>query len=522
MYTIGTIASRTPTGTVAAFDHAINLIDTTKPNDVSADDPFASPTQSISSTDASRDSVLNKKWNKGTLREELARRKYAKWQESKYDDNGRTADTNEVTATRRDGEREGGQEFESQKSNDPKRPSTRVDKLRDKIPFKSRRSGTKALHQEDQEIDILYENQRGSFLCGIPLYSSRSLLNFDPSPWQTANFTASPVSIIDSQLPDPSWTWVWKTWYVDMSHDVDEEGWQYSFSFQQGFSWHGNHPWFHSFVRRRRWLRKRVKVHHLERHGHANDMKEAHKLTEDYFTIHATRERSRETSRDRTSQVRSSVLAAYLYESEGLQDLDDISNIGTLLVALKVARLDREKIAAVKAFLVQGGEELYYLADRMEDVMAVFVYQSSRHQFLNTLFEALNDAIRQKDEDQDRSETETAMLEHRIDNLKKAVHTADEHVKDLEYWSDIRNAAQQAIGTGHGHNTTELKDHIERTGSLDGTSENLDRKTSEVEGELSEGIKGIPEQAETSVEPGLDFKKGNTGAGTSMKGKERA
>ena len=522
MYTIGTLASRTPTGTAATFDHAINLVDATKPTDAPAEDPFASPTQSLHSTGASGDTPLNKKWNKGTLREELARRKYAKWQEGKYGDNGGAGDPNEGPADLRDGEGHGGQELETPRNDDLRQPPTRVDRLRDRIPFRSRRSETKALQHKDQEIDILYENQRGAFFCGIPLYSSRSLLNFDPSPWQTANFTASPVSIIDSQLPDPSWTWVWKTWYVDMSHDVDEEGWQYSFSFQQGFSWHGNHPWFHSFVRRRRWLRKRVKMHHFERQGHSNRMGEAHKLTEDYFTIHGTRERSRETSADRTSQVRSSVVAAYLYEKDSLQDLDDISNIGTLLVALKAARLDREKISAVKTFLIQGGEELFYLADRMEDFMAVFVYQSSRRQFLNTLFKALNDAIRRKDEDQDQSENEITALEHRIDNLKKAVHAADEHVKDLEYWSDVRKAAQQASDTGHGHDTTDLKDHLERIGSLDSSDKKPDRKISEAESVLSEGIKGIPEQAETSVEPGLDVKKGEMETGTSSKGKERA
>ena len=111
----------------------------------------------------------------------------------------------------------------------------------------------------DTFINVLYENQRGSFFCGIPLYSSNSLLNFDPAGWQTSPFQDSPMNITNSQLPDPSWEWVWRTWYVDMSYDVDEEGWQYSLSFRTGIAWHGNHPWFHSFVRWRRWLRKRVK-----------------------------------------------------------------------------------------------------------------------------------------------------------------------------------------------------------------------------------------------------------------------
>lgn len=101
-------------------------------------------------------------------------------------------------------------------------------------------------------IDVLYENQRGAWLCGLPLFSSASLLNFDPPAWRNGLGQASPVSVVDAQTPDPSWRWAWPTWYVDMSADVDEEGWQYSFMFRQKTSWHGSHPWFHSFVRRRR------------------------------------------------------------------------------------------------------------------------------------------------------------------------------------------------------------------------------------------------------------------------------
>src|ERR1700753_615986 len=72
-------------------------------------------------------------------------------------------------------------------------------------------------------IDILYENQRGTFLCGLPFFSSASLLNFDPPPWVTETHAPSAVDITNAQVPDPSWEWDWKTWYVDMSRDVDEE-----------------------------------------------------------------------------------------------------------------------------------------------------------------------------------------------------------------------------------------------------------------------------------------------------------
>lgn len=80
----------------------------------------------------------------------------------------------------------------------------------------------------DSHIDILYENQRGWFIFGIPLFSNKALWNLriDPAPWQDAKFRPSAVNITNAQVPDPSWVWDWNSWYVDMSLDVDEEGWQ--------------------------------------------------------------------------------------------------------------------------------------------------------------------------------------------------------------------------------------------------------------------------------------------------------
>ena len=69
-----------------------------------------------------------------------------------------------------------------------------------------------------------------------------------------------------------------------MTDDVDEEGWMYSLSFARKFSWHGTHPWFHSAVRRRRWLRQRVKIDFT---NHQAEI-QAHEMAQDYFTIHST------------------------------------------------------------------------------------------------------------------------------------------------------------------------------------------------------------------------------------------
>lgn len=210
------------------------------------------------------------------------------------------------------------------------------------------------------ELDILYENQRGLFFFGIPLYSHSSLLNFDSGPWVTHDFRESPVNITNAQLPDPSWEWVWRSWYVDMSGDVDDQGWQYSFSFGSK-AWHGTHPWFHSFVRRRRWVRLRVKRTVEKTHRGRSGFEMAHMLNEDYFTIHSARKPSKAAS----SIAVSGNLSRATTGVEEEAPLEEIGDVPTLMYALRAAIVDREKIDALKRFIEQGGEELYYLEDKV-------------------------------------------------------------------------------------------------------------------------------------------------------------
>lgn len=203
----------------------------------------------------------------------------------------------------------------------------------------------------DVHIDILYENQRGWFVFGLPLFSSRALWNLkiDQSPWVDAKFKPSPVNITNAQVPDPSWVWEWKSWYVDMSHDVDEEGWQYSLWFR-GAAWHGNHPWFHSFVRRRRWLRKRVKQK-LPPKSKVNE-----RLFGDTFSVGTTLARGLTSPTGQSSP----------YDSGDSSSLDDeVKNVPTLMAKLKRAAIDREKIVLINKFIEEGGEELYYLAEQV-------------------------------------------------------------------------------------------------------------------------------------------------------------
>lgn len=240
----------------------------------------------------------------------------------------------------------------------------------------------KNANDENAQIDILYENQRGLFLFGIPKFSSNSLLQFDPSSWVAPDFKPSAVDITNAQVPDPSWEWAWRTWYVDMSRDVDEEGWEYSFWFGNSCAWHGTHPWFHSFVRRRRWLRKRVRRH---THHRKDTLAEGHALNSDYFTIHSqprpgSSHGSDDESSVRATQVRSPNKTDGARSPEHPDDADDyqhdgeVRDIPTLLHGLKRASIDREKIVLIEQFLEQAGDELYYLS---EHVSAMISYLSN-------------------------------------------------------------------------------------------------------------------------------------------------
>ena len=204
----------------------------------------------------------------------------------------------------------------------------------------------------DSHIDILIENQRGWFIFGIPLFSSKALWNLriDPSPWVDANFKPSAVNITNAQVPDPSWVWDWKSWYVDMSLDVDEEGWQYSLLFK-GSSWHGNHPWFHSFVRRRRWLRRRVKqVIPPKTREYQKE-----RLFGDAF--------SNGTTLARSATLGTGTPSAQDSTQTSLDE--EVRDVATLMKKLKKAPIDREKIIVIHKFINDGGEELHYLADQV-------------------------------------------------------------------------------------------------------------------------------------------------------------
>ena len=88
-------------------------------------------------------------------------------------------------------------------------------------------------------------------------------------------------------------------------------------------------------------------------------------FNEDYFTIHSSAARDlRQMSIAPGSVAPSGYSSAASGDNTDLE-LDEIGDIPTLMYALKGAIVDREKLDYLKLFVEQGGEELYYLEERV-------------------------------------------------------------------------------------------------------------------------------------------------------------
>ncbi|WVQ72463.1 hypothetical protein IAR50_002015 [Cryptococcus sp. DSM 104548] len=143
--------------------------------------------------------------------------------------------------------------------------------------------------------DVLFENQRGTYLLGTAYYSSKTLLPSDPSPFTRPSGsvpTASSLSLKGSpdspartmsqrsrpkshkgqkpsqsnktsytldtfQPPLPDWEYL-TPWLINMREGTDEQGWRYNACFRkQGWKSHaGNMGWM-GWARRREWVRLR-------------------------------------------------------------------------------------------------------------------------------------------------------------------------------------------------------------------------------------------------------------------------
>ncbi|KAG9072194.1 hypothetical protein KI688_006418 [Linnemannia hyalina] len=236
----------------------------------------------------------------------------------------------------------------------------------------------------DFVYDFLYQHQRGAFFLGTPKFSSNTLLPVDPDEWTDQTFQTSAMDTSDYELPDPSWEWVHKSWLVDMTGDVDEDGWEYAMTFH-GSPWHGNYEVFRSFARRRRWLRLRKrkgkalgKPDSLPERTYPPSILEllqsqvdaSNALQQDatpYSTVDRRAGKSTSTGNDNLSLPLAPAKRVDLYQS------------------LKKSHSDREKLAHVAQYVVRHPGDFDDMEKRLDKYLNLFDYETSRREFISML-----------------------------------------------------------------------------------------------------------------------------------------
>ncbi|RDA93629.1 hypothetical protein CP533_6184 [Ophiocordyceps camponoti-saundersi (nom. inval.)] len=283
----------------------------------------------------------------------------------------------------------------------------------------------------ESAIDILYENERGGFLCGSALFSYKALGCLDPPAWTNAYHKASPTSIHTAQVPDPSWEWTWPEWRINHQDGVDEGGWEYSFAFSSKFSWHAA-KWWNSFVRRRAWTRKRARPK-----DEGGEVTGPNMLNTDYFTVRPASHKHRLSNASLGPPSMSQLSEAGDAEEPVAQAKQpDIHDMDTLLQTLRQARIDREKGEAVDNY-IDHAVDLGSLEHEMHDIMSLFIFQASRRQLLAHLMRKHDEAAAEL-----TSHPSEPDLEKRKLALDAAVQHAREEVGRLAFWSDVRQMAR--------------------------------------------------------------------------------
>ncbi|KAG0294156.1 hypothetical protein BGZ96_001674 [Linnemannia gamsii] len=236
----------------------------------------------------------------------------------------------------------------------------------------------------DFVYDFLYQHQRGAFFFGTPKFSSNTLLPVDPDEWTDQKFQTSVMDTSHYELPDPSWEWVHKSWLVDMTGDVDEDGWEYAMTFH-GSPWHGNYEIFRSFARRRRWLRLRKrkgkklgKPGSLPERTYPPSILELSQSQLD-ASIALQQDAKPYSTEDRRADKSTSICTGSL--SLPIPPAKRVD----LYQSLKKSHSDREKLAHVAQYVVRYPGDFDDMEKRMDKYLNLFEYESSRREFISML-----------------------------------------------------------------------------------------------------------------------------------------
>ncbi|KAF9094915.1 hypothetical protein BGX27_001357 [Mortierella sp. AM989] len=236
----------------------------------------------------------------------------------------------------------------------------------------------------DFVYEFLYQHQRGAFFFGTPQFSSKSLLPVDPDEWTDDKFERSPMDITAFVVPDPSWEWVHKSWLVDMTGDVDEDGWEYAMTFH-GSPWHGSYEPFQSFARRRRWIRLRKrKGKTLGKPSPLPERNYPASINSATWTKLDVSEHLCDPSPFPPEEPDTDGPSCESGQPDRLRPPKNTDPID-LYKVLKKARSDREKLAYTAQYVVRYPGHLDDLVKRLDLYLNLLDYETSRREFLSLL-----------------------------------------------------------------------------------------------------------------------------------------
>lgn len=165
-------------------------------------------------------------------------------------------------------------------------------------------------------------------------------------------------------------------------------------------------------------------------------------LNTDYFTVRPASDRKRRSQASlASSRVPSKASMSQVSSMEVGSEKPDIDDIETLMQILRQARIDREKLEAVENYL-EHAIDLSRLEEEMHDIMSLFVFQASRRLLLGRLMQIYDETTEQLEQH------DTGELRNRRDVLKPAIKHADEEVRRLAYWSDVKQMAEGGESRG--------------------------------------------------------------------------
>ncbi len=161
-------------------------------------------------------------------------------------------------------------------------------------------------------------------------------------------------------------------------------------------------------------------------------LSDPHLLNTDYFSVRPASQRTRNTVGSLGSRATSQASMAQSSIADFFEEMPDIEDLGTLMRILRLARIDREKREAIENYL-EHATDIDGLQHEMHDIMALFIFQASRRLLLCHLLVKHNEAA--KDLEGDDSQPNRS----RKDALDAALRHADEEVRKLAYWSDVKH-----------------------------------------------------------------------------------